>query len=783
MPENSTCHPITIDLNEFKLHIALKNRIQLTIHFNSPSRRFYLSVIALVVIEMKKRGKLAPIPLEGHRDLLALLNETIGGSAGSSETKTLLSRIYKKWQHALPDLEEAPLFMVLGRKKGYEEGTAKSYHFTEAEKDSWANLFEYRGSHENARLKFAVDKIGASLDDIGILYEDSLNGDAWGRFISSLTGGEGERQEPEPGHRVSEEPQAAAPALKRTGTIVPSRHRWVALAAATVVVLGTIALAIWQIFLKPAPVGVASIERMAFPLPDKPSIAVLPFANMGGDPEQEYFSDGMTEDLITDLSRISGLFVIARSSTLAYKGKPLKVRQVAEELGVRYVMEGSVRRVGDQVRINAQLIDAITGHHLWAERFDGSMKDIFALQDAINQKIVGALAVKLTPEQKAAVREKGTDNVAAYDEFVKGREHFYRHTSEDYAKAEAFYKRAIELDPKYGQAGAWLAELYWYAANIGLHDSLNLSWPEARLLARQYLREAMKEPNARAYVLTGHMNAFMRQHDEAISDLEKALALDPNDPGVIGFMSWVLGVSGRPAEGMVHIKAAMRLDPQNPGVRTFTLGFAHFCMGQSEEAATVFEKAHKLSPRFGSSALMLASTFAQLGRDEEARATYETYRKIMMNSPVPSLQWIMYYFPFKDRRVADSFAEGLIKAGLPGSLSDYIHVSKEDQLTGNDLKTFLYPSTVTGLNPNGSQWSLEFAKDGTTTLRSPGLPGGVDTGRSWLEGDTVCFQYQKFAFGKVTCGATFRNPRGTSERKNEYVRFTDLGMTLFSKME
>ena len=172
---NTKFHAVIIDLNEFKLHIALKNRIELTLHFNSPSRRFYLSVIALVVNEMKREGKITSIPLERHHDLLALLNETIGGSAGSSETETMLSRIYGKWRHALPNLEEAPLFMVLGRKKGYEEGIGKTYSFTETEKDNWANLFEYKGSHENVRLKFAIDNIGASLNDVEIIYEDYLN--------------------------------------------------------------------------------------------------------------------------------------------------------------------------------------------------------------------------------------------------------------------------------------------------------------------------------------------------------------------------------------------------------------------------------------------------------------------------------------------------------------------------------------------------------------------------------------------------------------------------------
>jgi len=223
MAKNAKPHPITIDLNQFKLHIELKNRIELTLHFNSPSRRFYLSVIALVVNEMKRQGKITSIPLEGHHDLLALLNETIGGTAGSSEEENLLSRIYKKWLHALPNLEEAPLFMVLGRKKGYEEGVGKTYLFTEAEKDSWANLFEYKGSHENVRLRFAIDKIGATLNDIAILYEDSLNGEAWEKFISSL-----KEKKAEPDKAVSEEPEIVAPSLERRRKLLPIRYRWVA---------------------------------------------------------------------------------------------------------------------------------------------------------------------------------------------------------------------------------------------------------------------------------------------------------------------------------------------------------------------------------------------------------------------------------------------------------------------------------------------------------------------------------------------------------------------------
>ena len=291
-------------------------------------------------------------------------------------------------------------------KKEYEEGIGKTYYFTETEKDFWANLFEYKGSHENVRLKFAVDRVGATLDDIVILYEDSLNGDAWERFLSSLKekGGEEterqnqnkQKQEPEPDQWVSEEPGVVSPPLERKRTLLPGKYRWVALVGVAVVVLAAITLAIWGVYLRPASGDIASIEKMAFPLPENPSIAVLPFANMSGDPKQEFLCDGMTEEIITALAKIPQLFVTARTSTDTYKGRAAKVKQVSEDLGVRYVLEGSVRRSGDHVRVTAQLIDALTGNHLWAERYDRDLKDIFALQDEITISILANVHVKLT---------------------------------------------------------------------------------------------------------------------------------------------------------------------------------------------------------------------------------------------------------------------------------------------------------------------------------------------------------------------------------------------------
>jgi TolB-like protein len=560
MTKNAKFHPVTIDLNQFKLHFDLKKRIELTLHFNSPSRRFYLSVIAFVVNEMKRLGKITSIPLEGHYDLLALLNESVGGSAGSSKEEILISRIYKKWKDVLPNLEEAPLFKVLGRKKEYAEGGGKTYLFTESEKDNWANLFEYIGSENRLRLKFALDKVGAGIDDVDIIYEGSQNGDAWDRFLLSLNTKVEKAPETDPIQPNSEVPEPPVSLLRERGTRLQGRYRWIALVAVVVMIVGAGIWVIWERSLKPALVRKASIERMAFSLPEKPSIAVLPFVNMSDDKSQEILCDGLTDDLITDLSKISGLFVIARNSTFVYKGKSVTIQQVAEELGVRYVLEGSVRREGDQMRINVQLVDSTTSRDLWAERFDGSMRDVFPFQDKINQRIVAALAVKLTTGEKALVSQKGTNDPAAYEELLKGRAHYLRFTREDCAKAEECFKRAIALDPNYVQAKASLALLYSDGAVLGMYPAFKMSYFETRLRARYYLTEAMKQPTSIAYQVAGYMNLCLRQYDEAVSAVEKALALDPNDPACHLTVSRVLSGSGRPAEGLEHAKIAMRLE-------------------------------------------------------------------------------------------------------------------------------------------------------------------------------------------------------------------------------
>jgi TolB-like protein/Flp pilus assembly protein TadD len=705
----------------------------------------------------------------------------VGGAAGSSDKENLLPRVYIKWRNALPDLEEAPLFKVLGKKKEEGEGaTGKIYSFTDAEKDAWANLFDYMGSDENVRLKFAIDKIGVGLDETSIIFGDYRNGEAWEQFIASLKKEEGEEEKEESAPVeetvIPKPPAVPSPVPEKRKISRISQYRWVRL----VVVIGVVVVGIWRIFLTPARIEVASIERMKYPLPDKPSIAVLPFVNLSKDPDQEYFSDGMADDLITDLSKISDLVVIARNSTFSYKGKSPKIKQVAEELGVRYVLEGSVRRAGDEIRINAQLIDAMTGHHVWAERYDGSMKDVFALQDRITQKIVSALAVKLSATEKQNIAQKGTNNVEAYDEFLRGWVQYLRMTPDDLAKAVQSFKKAIELDPNYGQAHAALALAYDMGFWVGgLGKGLGISGLEARLRAGQQLKQAMKNPTPRAHYVNSRFYTSRRQHDEALSQCERALALNPNAPSAVGGMGRALIYAGKPKEAVDFYNRVIRLDPFGiEAGHLLSLGIAQFCIGNLEEAASILEKACRLTPEAKSWTIWLIATFNLLGREKDAQLLFDPWIKATGREPY--LPTIMYTFPFKDRAVADRFAEGLIKAGIKAPPWGYFPAFKENQLAGEEIKRLLFGSKITGIDrSDGQQWWIDRKKNGEFAWRGGG-PISSDTGISRIEGDTICMKFQKRLWGLEYCTTVFRNPKGTYESKDEHFLCTDIGFSPFS---
>ena len=334
-----------------------------------------------------------------------------------------------------------------------------------------------------------------------------------------------------------------------------SKIRWMEVAA--VVVFIVIGLIIYQVYVskQTLPVKEASAE--------KPSIAVLPFDNMSNDPEQGYFGDGISEDLITDLSKIPDLLVISRLSSFTYKGKSVKTQQIGEELGVRYVLEGSVRKANGDVRINAQLIEAATGHHLWAERYDGNTSDIFALQDKITRKIAASLAVKLTEDEQVRLAQKDTTNMDAYEAYLRGATivNSLRNDVDKFVESLPWFEKAIELDPEYSQAYAALAETYIFGATFGIQRKLDISYRLSFIRGINYLRMAMKNPTNRAYRTAGRIHLYQRQHEKAIDSGMRAIALGPNEYRSNAFMALNLIWAGRPDEAFAFAERMRRADP------------------------------------------------------------------------------------------------------------------------------------------------------------------------------------------------------------------------------
>jgi TolB-like protein/class 3 adenylate cyclase/Flp pilus assembly protein TadD len=472
-------------------------------------------------------------------------------------------------------------------------------------------------------------------------------------------------------YRVLSFPGAAAHRVVKAKSETAKKWRKAVLAIAIILVIGAVGGTIWNFYFRPS-VEPASMEKMAFPLPDKPSVVVLPFVNLSENPEQEYFTDGMTDDLITDLSKISGLFVIARNSAFTYKGKTVKIRQVAEELGVRYVLEGSVRKVDKRVRINAQLIDAATGGHLWAERYDGVIDDVLNLQDRITGKIVAALAVKLKAGEQEQIAQKHTDNIAAYDAFLQGRSHYVRRTPDDFAAAVRYFKKAIELDPDYGRAYAALALTIWESQHNFWNQSLGVSWYEARMEAARYLQTAMKTPTALVYQVASRMLIDLHEHEEAITKAERAINFDPNDADGYLAMAYALIHAGRPEEALDFVKTAMRLDPNYPAYYLFVLGLAHFNMQRFDDAANSFERALIHNPINYVPLIHLAAAYAHLDRKQEAAAAIQELNKAL---PIVSVGFAKHptMSRYKDPVDKDRLIDGLRKAGLSESPYDVLY--------------------------------------------------------------------------------------------------------------
>ena len=394
--------------------------------------------------------------------------------------------------------------------------------------------------------------------------------------------------------------------------------------------------------------------------PKSPSIAVLPFVNMSDDPEQEYFSDGITEEIITGLSKVPHLIVIARNSSFTYKRKPVKVQQVGQELGVRYVLEGSVRRAADRVRITVQLVDATTGHHLWAERYDRFLKDIFAIQDEITVNVMRAMQLELIEGKQACEWiKRGSQKLEAYEKGMKGMELFRFFSPEGNVQARKIFEECIALDPEYPGPYVMLAWTYLTAVYNGWSKSPEESITQALELAQRAI--ALDSSQADAFSLLGNIYLLTRQYEKAITEGERAVALNPNRADSHVWLAMILTASGDPKGAIDLIYKAIRLNPFPPNWYFFSLGNAFFMLGEYNQAVEAYKKALQHSPDLLLAYIGLAASFSASNRAEDARAAAS---QIVRIDPKFSIEVFARSLTYKNENHKEFWIDNLRKAGL-----------------------------------------------------------------------------------------------------------------------
>lgn len=394
-------------------------------------------------------------------------------------------------------------------------------------------------------------------------------------------------------------------------------------------------------------------------LPDKPSIAVLPFTNMSVEPTQEYFSDGLTEQIINGLCKVSNLLVIARNSSFAYKGKAISVKQIAKELGVRYILEGSVQRAGDRIRVTAQLIDATTDYHMWSENYDRNLKDIFALQDEITMKLIIEMQVSLTSGEQARLWAGGTTNIHAYDKWARTMECIFQRSEQSIAQARKFAEEAIKLDPMYAFAYVALAYTHFIDLIWGFSKSPLLSFEQIERLSEKALE--LNDSLDYAHSLLGMIFLFKRQYDEAIKKGEKAVSLNPNGADVLALLGLTLNFAGEPKRAIPILEKAIRLNPIPPSHYFNHLSISYRLIGHFNRSIKMCNKAISIEPNDVTHYVALVAAYVYSGQDKKAR---EVAAKIIKINPNFSPVEFGSRMPYKDKAECNRLVDSLIKAGL-----------------------------------------------------------------------------------------------------------------------
>jgi TolB-like protein len=583
---------IHCDLAEYKITLEFPgDKAPLVVHFDTPSRRFYFSIIALIITEMKKQEVPGFVHMPRHKDILRLLDKSLSGKKASEHAEGMWAKINMAWRNRLPDLEAAALFKVLDRElvSPYEKGGKYRYQCSEGECDLWAGLFGY-DENNKWRFKFAFDSASVGLNDVSITLGSLRDNWAWAEFINRLIG------KPEADQILIEPRDIAAAELSSKYSSSRARSRKVMRGLAAVVVTAIIVAIGWRLTFYKTHIPPESVDLSlsVYPLTDKPSLAVLPFQNLTGDPQQEYFSDGIADQLITSLSQAPYLYVTARTSTFAFKANPMQVQEIAAKLGVQYLLEGSVQRDKDRVRIHVQLIDGRNGNHIWAETYDRNFSDLFALQDEISMAVMAVLNVQITGYAAGALKYSRPTNLKAYEHYLKGLYYHLGRRPEDVKRARQSFEEAIQIDPNFGRAYHWLANTHLDEIELRLTTQREQVLEKAE---QAVSRSLTVDPDYPPYGTMSRISRLKKDMENAIVYGRKAVQQAPNDSGRHYMLCLALGRGDKFEEAVASCETALRLAPFRPVNYVLELAWSLVGKTQYDASIPLFKEVIDRSPQ------------------------------------------------------------------------------------------------------------------------------------------------------------------------------------------
>ncbi|OCP11151.1 MULTISPECIES: adenylate/guanylate cyclase domain-containing protein [unclassified Ensifer] len=570
-------------------------------------------------------------------------------------------------------------------------------------------------------------------------------------------------------YRVLLDPDAAGKTIAAKNGRTAARLKRVAIGVAALVLVAAVAW--WQPWTWIGQEGPA--QRFAYPLPDQPSVAVLPFINVSGDSDHDHLAEGLTDDLITELSKVSGLFVIARHSVFALKGNATKIQDVAAELGVHYVLEGTLQRADQRLRINVKLIDAMSGLSLWAERYDRQYADLFAVQDDVIGQIIAALEVKLSEGERDQLARIPTDNLEAYDNYMRAEQQglIWRDVDTN-RQTLAFYQRAIDLDPDFADAHAGIARI---AVDVWRND-YNYLWSAAvaRKIAYDAAGQALKldANNARAHTVLALLQLVDGRASEAKESALRAVSAQPNDAEALANLALVLAQTGEHEQAVEDIERALRLDPSPSSSLKLLAGIVYYTVRRLERAIPLIEAAREELPKAEAVKEYLAAAFAQHGDQQSAAAEAAELLKLF---PDTNLTYYGYLYDYWREEDLYRHLFGLRTAGIPEWPFGFVGATS-DRLGPAELQRLIDNKTWVGVHKNGTSFVQFFDTAGNTAYRSSNTS---ITGRVEVKGNQLCEKYEGYFLGRMVCGYVYRNT-AKGERTADYINVTPQALKFFS---